>query len=64
MRESMASKFYTDLLAGNGLLGSFEQLIDHLLRLESDETEAFPLVLRFIKWHLNFNDLLKKFKFH
>lgn len=48
---------HIDLFAGDDLLWSFQQFIDHLFRIECDETEAFALILLFVKWHFNFNDL-------
>lgn len=49
------------LFAGDGLLGSLEELIDNLLRLKCYEAESFSLVLCLIKWHFNFNYLKCKY---
>lgn len=49
--------FNIDLLAGDGLLWRFEQFIYHLLGVEGDEAEALALILLFVEWHLDFNDL-------
>lgn len=45
------------LLAGDGLLGRLEQFVHHLLGVEGDEAEALALVLLFVEWHLDFDDL-------
>lgn len=39
------------------LFGSFEQLINYLLRLEGNEAEPFSLVLCLIEGHFDFNNL-------
>lgn len=50
---------HIDFFAGNCLFWCFQKLINYLFRIECDETECLALVLLFIEWHFNFNDLFE-----